>query len=138
MIEKGKKVTLQYVLTVEGEIVDQSSPESPLVYEHGSGQIIPGLEREMDGMSIGDKKQVQVSPEDAYGTKNLDAIIEIPKTQIRVEDCKVGTTLQGTDDKGNQIRGIVTEIGDEKVKVDFNHPLAGKLLYFDVEVIEIN
>lgn len=138
MIENGKKVTLQYTLTVDGNVVDQSTKETPLVYEHGSGQIIPGLEKEMQGMTVGDKKQVQVSPEDAYGTRNSDAIIDIPKTQIRVEDCKVGTTLQGTDDKGNQIRGTVTEIGEEKVKVDFNHPLAGKLLYFDVEVIEIN
>lgn len=137
MIKNGKKVQIHYTLTVEGEIVDSSSQEGPLEYEHGTGQIIPGLEKALEGLSEGDKKQVYVGCEDAYGPKDPQAIIDVPKDRVAIENIEPGMGLQAVDSSGKKIQGIVMEVGPDKVKIDFNHPLAGKELQFDVEIVKI-
>ena len=138
MIKEGSKVKFDYTLTVEGKITDTSAGRGPLEYTHGAGHIIKGLEKELTGMKVGDKKSVKVAPEEGYGVVREEAIRRIPKTAVNgAEHLKVGDMV-GASNAGHTFRAIVKEITDNEVVLDFNHPLAGKELHFDVEIKEIN
>ena len=138
MIKEGSKVKFDYTLTVEGKVVDTSAGRGPLEYTHGAGHIIPGLEKELLGMNVGDKKSVDVAPEEGYGKVLDEAIRRVPKEAIGgAENLKVGDMV-GASNAGHTFRGVVKEITDKEVVLDFNHPLAGKTLHFDVEIKEIN
>jgi len=138
MIKQGSKVKFDYTLTVEGKVTDTSSGRGPLEYTHGAGHIIPGLEKELAGMKVGDKKTVTVQPEEGYGKVLEQAIRRVPKTAVAGADkLKVGDMV-GASNAGHTFRAIVKEITDTEVVLDFNHPLAGKELVFDVEIKEIN
>ena len=138
MIKAGSKVKFDYTLTVDGKVADTSAGRGPLEYTHGAGHIIPGLEKEMLGMKVGDKKTVKVSPEEGYGKVMPEALRRVPKTAIGgVENVKVGDIV-GASNAGHTFRAIVKEITETEVVLDFNHPLAGKELTFDVEIKEIN
>ena len=133
MIKDGSKVKFDYTLTVDGQVADTSAGRAPLEYTHGAGHIIKGLEKEMTGMNVGDKKTVTVKPEEGYGL-----VLEEPKTSIGgAEHLKVGDMV-GASNAGHTFRAVVKEITDTEVVLDFNHPLAGKTLTFDVEIKEIN
>ena len=138
MIKAGSKVKFDYTLIVDGKITDTSSGRGPLEYTHGAGHIIKGLEKELEGMKVGDKKSVKVAPEEGYGLVSQDAIRRVPKEAVGgVEHLKVGDMV-GASNAGHTFRAIVKEITDKDVVLDFNHPLAGKELHFDVEIKEIN
>jgi len=138
MIENGKVVKINYTLTVRGEIVDSSEGREPLEYTQGNNMIIPGLESQLQGMKVGEKKTVVVGPEDAYGVINQESIIEVPKAQLGENvDPQIGMMLQMQTPSGQALAGKIIEVKDEAVLVDFNHPLAGQELTFDVEVVEI-
>jgi FKBP-type peptidyl-prolyl cis-trans isomerase SlyD len=137
MIENGSKVKFHYTLRVEGDVVDSSEGRSPLAYVHGQGQIIPGLEAELEGLDEGSKKQVDILPEHAYGAHDPDAVQEIPKSAFtEFEDLSVGDRVGGQAG-GKPFQATVSEIGDAHVKLDMNHPLAGKTLEFEVEVVSV-
>ena len=138
MIKDGSKVKFDYTLTVDGQVADTSAGRAPLEYVHGAGHIIKGLEKEMTGLNVGDKKTVVVSPEEGYGLVQQEAIRRVPKTSIGgAENLKVGDMV-GASNAGHTFRAVVKEITDSEVVLDFNPPLAGKTLTFDVEVKEIN
>lgn len=138
MIEKGSQVSIEYTLTLEdGTKVDTNVGGEPLVYEQGSGQIIPGLESELAGLKAGDSKKVTVAPEKAYGPVDPEAFQEVEADKIPEEARTVGTMLLARDASGNGRQVRVHEIKDETVVIDFNHPLAGKTLTFDVKILEI-
>ena len=138
MIKEGSKVKFDYTLTVDGKITDTSAGRGPLEYTHGAGHIIKGLEKELTGMKVGDKKSVKVSPEEGYGIANPEAVRRVPKTAVGgAENLKVGDMV-GASSGGHTFRAVVKEITDTEVVLDFNHPLAGKELHFDVEIKEIN
>lgn len=137
-IADGMNVSLEYTLKLEDEtVVDTNIGADPLTYTHGSNQIIPGLEKELAGMKVGESKQVTVPPEDAYGVVNPAAIQEVPKEQVTADALHVGAQLQGRDPSGRIVRARVAAIKDETVVFDFNHPLAGKTLHFEVKVLDI-
>jgi len=137
-ITDGTEVSLEYTLKLEDKtVVDSNLGAAPLSYTHGSNQIVAGLEKELAGMEVGDTKQVVVSPEEGYGPVEPQAIQEIPAEQIPPEARKVGTQLQGQNPEGNTLQVQVVEVKDHTVVIDFNHPLAGKTLYFDVKVVDI-
>jgi len=139
MIEKGKVVKLNYTLTVKGQVVDSSEGREPLEYTQGEQMIIPGLENRLEGMKVGEKKTVIVGPEDAYGTVNKDAIIEVPKTQLGEDmEPQIGMMIQMQTPSGQALTGKIVEVKEDAVVVDFNHPLAGQELTFEVEVVGIN
>lgn len=138
MIEPGKTIKIHYTLIVDGDALESSQESGPLEYEHGRGQIIPGLENALEGLNEGDSGQVDIGPDDAYGPINPELIIEIPRNQIQDGFIETGTVLRGKDQQGKTIQGIVREVNEEQITVDFNHPLAGKELHFDFEVIEIS
>ena len=137
-IEKGKKVKFDYTLKVDGKLVETSEGKTPLAYTHGSQQIIPGLESQLEGLHIGDKKLVTVAPKDGYGEVSKDAFRDFPKTSFP-KDMKPETgmvlELQGPD--GQKVPATVWEIKEDKVVLNFNHPLAGKTLEFDVKIVSI-
>ena len=137
-ISDNKLVKLHYKGTLDdGSVFDSSEGREPLEFISGVGMIIPGLEKGIKGLKVGDKKQVKVSADEAYGPVMPEAVQEVPKSQFP-EDLKleVGMQLAAQGPQGT-IPVVIKEIGDETVKVDFNHPLAGKDLTFDVEVIDV-
>ena len=138
MINNGDKVKFDYTLTVDGKIQDTSAGRGPLEYTHGAGQIIVGLEEELASMNVGDKKTVQIKAEKAYGPVLEEAIRRVPKEAVGgAENLKVGDMV-GASNAGHTFRAIVKEITDKEITLDFNHPLAGQDLTFEVEIKEIN
>ena len=138
VVQPGAEVSFDYTLTDDsGKVVDSSKGKTPMHYVHGKGQIIPGLEKELAGMPVGAEKKVTVKPEEAYGPVDPRAFQEIPKEKLPPEALQVGTMLmaQGPGSQGVPVR--VHEIKDNTVIMDFNHPLAGKTLSFDVKITEI-
>ena len=109
----------------------------PLVYVQGSHAIIPGLEKAMEGMKTGENRQITVKPEEAYGKVEAEALVEVDKKQVPPDAQKVGAQLQGQNEQGQVFTARVLEVKDEKILLDFNHPLAGKTLYFDIKVLNI-
>ena len=137
-IREGSQVSLEYTLSDEaGTVIESNKGKQPMSYIHGKSQIIPGLEKELSGMKVGEEKKIQVKPEDGYGPVNPDAFQEVPKDKLPPEALKVGTTLMAQGPQGQGIPVRVHEIKDTTVIMDFNHPMAGKTLSFDVKVSEI-
>ena len=131
-------VSLNYKLTVEGEVVDQSEDGDPIVFLQGHGNIIPGLESELEGMAVGDEKSVVVAAKDAYGEIDPERISDVPKEEFpKSISLKPGVMLEMKDDEGYMMHGRIIEVGDDTVKLDTNHALAGKELHFDVSVAEL-
>ena len=137
-ITEGSTVSVEYTLTLQDkEVIDTNKGGQPLTFVYGANQIIPGLEKEMTGMKIGESKNVTVPPEEGYGPVHEQAIIEVGKDKMPPEAWQVGAHVQGQGPDGQVVRGQVTALQDDKATVDFNHPLAGKTLYFEVKVIDI-
>ncbi|MFW6329018.1 MAG: FKBP-type peptidyl-prolyl cis-trans isomerase, partial [Alkalispirochaetaceae bacterium] len=126
-VEKNKVVSINYTLTDDsGEVLDSSEGGEPLAYLHGQGNLIPGLETELEGKSEGDNFRTAIDPADGYGEYNDALIAEVPRDRFTgVDEINVGMEFQAqTSDGGSQIVRV-TEVSDEAVKVDANHPLAG-------------
>jgi FKBP-type peptidyl-prolyl cis-trans isomerase SlyD len=137
-IEDGLVVSMAYVLTVDGEEVDRADANEPLEYLHGAENIVPGLENALDGKGIGDKISVTVPPGDAYGEYDEDEIDEFDLDEFDdAEKLEPGMVVEMEDDDGFVYVGAVVEITGDTVVVDFNPPLAGKTLHFDVEVLAL-
>ena len=137
-VSEGKSISMEYTLTLENkEVLDSNVGGEPLTFTQGSHQIIPGLETALDGMKAGERKQVTVAPEQGYGKVDPQAIQEVPIDQIPPDARKVGVQLQGKDGQGRVVHPTVTEIKEQVVVLDFNHPLAGKTLYFDVKILDV-
>jgi FKBP-type peptidyl-prolyl cis-trans isomerase SlyD len=139
-VQKDDVVSIEYTLTDDqGNVIDTSEGAEPLEYLHGHQNIIPGLEKEIEGMSVGEKKHVVIQPEDAYGPRHEGATQIIPKEAFPPDmEVEVGMGLQMRDTQTGQIYEVyVSEILPEGVVVDFNHPLAGETLHFDVKVVDI-
>lgn len=132
-------VSMHYTLTNdEGEILDSSDGQSPLSYLHGASNIIPGLEKELTGKTVGAKLKVTVHAEDGYGEFNPELLQQAPLSAFAgVEDLQVGMELMAHGDQGQQQMITVREINDDNVIIDTNHPLAGQTLHFDVEITDI-
>ena len=137
-ISEGKVISMEYTLTLEDkQVIDTNVGKDPLTFTQGSHQIIPGLETALEGMKAGETKQVSVDPEHAYGKVNPQAIQEVPIDKIPPQGRKVGMQLRGEDDQGRVHISRVKEVKEQVVVLDFNHPLAGKTLYFDVKILDI-
>ena len=138
MIESGKKVIFDYVLTVDGEIVDSSLRRGPLEYIHGEGRIIKGLERQLEGLQVGDKRNIIVSPEEGFGTIDPKAFKEVPKTMLSEEITpQVGQRLVLQNQSGNSFPVVIATVLDDTIVLNLNHPFAGQELYFEVTIVDI-
>ncbi|MDZ7379974.1 MAG: peptidylprolyl isomerase [candidate division KSB1 bacterium] len=137
-VMEGKRVSLEYTLTLDDKsVVESNVGAAPLTYTHGTKQLIPGLEKALEGMTIGETKQVTVAPAEGYGETDPQAVQEVQKQLLPPEALKVGTRLQGRTPSGRTVFPLVAEIKEDTVVLDFNHPLAGKTLHFDVKVVDI-
>jgi FKBP-type peptidyl-prolyl cis-trans isomerase SlyD len=137
-VTSGTQVAIEYTLKLEDQAVLETNVGStPFTYVQGAHRIVPGLEKALEGMKIGESKQVAVPPEDGYGTVSKEAFLEVAKDQIPPDAQTVGAQLQGQNASGQPVRARVAEVKDNTVVVDFNHPLAGKTLYFDIKVLNI-
>jgi len=134
-ITAGQVVSLHYTLkNTAGEILDSSEGESPLDYLHGAQNIVPGLEKALEGKKIGDKISVTVSPEEGYGLRQDDLQETMPLSNFEdPSEVSVGLEFEVEVNDNVEIATVVA-IEDESVLLDFNHPLAGKVLCFDVSV----
>lgn len=136
-ITKDKIVSLNYTLkNDQGQVLEESPADQPLVYLHGHENIIPGLEKELNGLNTGDEKNVTVQPEEAYGQYNPQLVFEIPKQQFGEQLPETGQMVQLQSPQGS-IVATVAEMNGDNVKMDANHPLAGQTLVFDVKVTEV-
>ncbi len=132
-------VTLHYRLKLDdGSLVEESTADDPLTYLHGHENIIPGLEEALDGMSVGEQKLVIVESDDAYGDYDPDEIVEVDLAELPTGfQPEVGMLLAVPDEDGDQDIAQITEVGPDFITLDFNHPLAGKRLHFDVTIAEL-
>lgn len=132
-------VSIHYKLTNDsGDVLDSSEGGDPLSYLHGAGNLIPGLEKELKGKAAGAALQVSVAPDEAYGPVH-DALIEVvPRAAFQgVDNIEPGMAFEASGQDGQSRRIVVTEVSDDDITVDGNHPLAGVSLNFDVEVVEV-
>lgn len=130
-------VSLEYILRLEDRReIARSEKETPLMYLHGKKNIIPGLEKELHGMGIGDEKDVIVSPDKAYGDRDPEEIIEYPRDSFPADlNLEVGVPIMMKDNEsGESLRAYVKGFDENTVRLDFNHPLAGETLYFHVRI----
>ena len=133
-IEDGQVVSMDYTLHVDGELVDTS--EAPLEFIQGMGSIIPGLERELYGMEVGNSKKVNVPPADGYGELNPQAYADVPRVEFPDNiPLEKGVEIQVRDESNNRMYARIEAFTEDIVKLDFNHPLAGKTLEFDVTIV---
>jgi FKBP-type peptidyl-prolyl cis-trans isomerase SlyD len=130
--------SFHYTLTDDqGQVIDSSQGREPLAYLHGSGQIVPGLEKAMEGRSVGDKFNVDVAPEEGYGPRHAELQQDLPRAAFQgVDDIQPGMQFQGRGPQG-PISVVVTKVEGDTVSIDGNHPLAGQTLHFAVEVTEV-
>jgi len=132
-------VSFHYTLTNdEGEKLDSSEGREPLKYLHGASNIVPGLEKALEGKKTGDSVQVSVQPEDAYGEVNPAMIQTVPRSAFQgVDDIRPGMQFQAQGPQGQVQLITVEEVTEEGVKVNANHPLAGQVLHFDVTIEDV-
>ena len=138
-VKRGDTVRVHYRGRLEnGDVFDASSDQEPLKLKVGSGEVIPGFEQAIMGMSPGDSKTTKVSALLAYGPRREDLVVEVEKEKI-TDDIKpqIGQRLQIKQPDGQEFIVTVTEVSDQTVKLDANHPLAGKDLIFDIDLVEI-
>jgi peptidylprolyl isomerase len=138
-VKSGDKVKVHYhgKLT-NGETFDSSKGREPLEFEVGSGMVIKGFDDGVTGMTVGEKKTVTIPYAEAYGPQNEEMIIDVPKDRFPKDmEIELGMPLGMSDGQGNNYQVIVVEIKDDSVLLDANHPLAGKDLVFDLELVEI-
>jgi len=131
-------VIMDYTLTVEDQIIDSSEKGGPIRFVQGGGEIIPGLERQINGLTLGEKQSFTVSAKEGYGEFSEDRIVDMPRDEFPESiPLELGVRLKMRDEDGSPLQARIHEIGDDFVKLNFNHVLAGKELQFDVTVIEL-
>jgi FKBP-type peptidyl-prolyl cis-trans isomerase 2 len=137
--KKGDKVKVHYHGRLnDGTTFDSSEGRQPLEFEVGSGMVIKGFDDGVTGMSIGDKKTISIPAEDAYGQRNQEMVIEFPLTNFPPDiKPEVGMTLNMHSENGDELPVVITDVNEETVILDANHPLAGQDLIFDIELIDL-
>jgi len=137
-VQNGVVVSMEYTLKIDGEVIDSSEGQDPLEFLTGHGNIIAGLESEMIGMKVGESKDVVVAPEDGYGEYDEEAYLDVPKNQFPADmPVEEGLELTVRDDEGQARYARIESVEGETVRLNFNHPLAGDELHFNVKVVSL-
>jgi FKBP-type peptidyl-prolyl cis-trans isomerase 2 len=139
-VKSGDTVKVHYHgRLTDGTTFDSSAGREPLEFEVGSGQVIKGFDDGVSGMEVGEKKTINIPVNEAYGPRSEEMVVQFPKTNFPPNlDPEVGMQLTMTNNTGQQIPVVITEVLDEVVVLDANHPLAGQDLIFDLELVSIN
>lgn len=137
--KSGDTVRIHYTGTLsDGTQFDSSEGRDPLEFSLGSGQVIPGFDKAVEGMAVGDNKSVSIEPEEAYGQKHEQLVQDVPKSALPQDmDPEVGMRLQSQSPDGQVMHLVITAVAEESITVDGNHPLAGHTLTFDINLVEI-
>jgi FKBP-type peptidyl-prolyl cis-trans isomerase SlyD len=134
-VNDGHVVSMDYTLHVDGKVVDSSEGDEPLQFIQGMGHIIPGLENELYDMKVGDNKQVVVSAKDGYGELDTEAFMDVPRDAFPTDvPLEKGTELELRDQSGHPMFARIETISEDNIRLNMNHPLAGKELHFDVKI----
>ena len=137
-IAAERVVSFHYTLTDDaGAVIDRSPDDRPLSYLHGAGNIVPGLENALAGHAVGDELTVDVEPELGYGVRHEGLVQSVPKQAFQgVDNVQLGMQFRAQTEGGSLLVTVV-EVGDDEVRVDGNHPLAGRTLHFDVRIASV-
>ena len=134
-VDDGTVVSMQYTLHVDGKLVDASGASEPLQFIQGMGHILPGLEHALYDLRIGDRKSVTVAPRNGYGEIEAEAFMNVPRAAFpSAVPLEIGTELELQDKSGHPVLARIATITNEAVRLNMNHPLAGKDLVFDVTI----
>ncbi|WP_227370302.1 FKBP-type peptidyl-prolyl cis-trans isomerase [Halomonas sp. M20] len=137
-INEGMEVTLHFTLKLEdGTVVDSTRDKQPATFQVGDGNLPPGFEAPLTGLTDGETGSYTISPEHAFGQHNPQNVQRIPRESFENTELEEGLVMSFADAAGGEVPGVIAEIDDKQVAVDFNHPLAGRTLTFEVEVIEV-
>ena len=137
-VDDGKVVSMYYTLHVDGKVVDSSDGGEPLQFIQGMGHIIPGLEHQLYDMEVGQSKNVTVAAKDGYGETDEAAFMEVPREAFPPNvPLETGTELELRDQSGNPAYARVDSVSEKSVRLNMNHPLAGKELHFDVRIADL-
>ncbi|MBU0808714.1 MAG: peptidylprolyl isomerase [Gammaproteobacteria bacterium] len=137
-IGPDKEVTLHFALKLgNGDVVDSTFDKSPATFKVGDGNLLPGFEQAIYGLKAGDKRSLEISPEQGFGQGNPQNIQVMPRSQFQDMELSEGLLVIFNDAANAELPGVVKAFDDSQVTIDFNHPLAGKALSFDVEIIEV-
>ena len=137
-IREGSTVSITYTLTLDsGDIIDSNVGGQPLSYTQGTEQLIFGLEQALEGKTAGERLQVIVQPEEGYGQASEDAFIEVPLDHLPEDGRKIGAQMTAVGPEGQELQGVVTSIEETSATLDFNHPLSGQVLHFDVTILSV-
>ncbi|MDT0501741.1 MULTISPECIES: FKBP-type peptidyl-prolyl cis-trans isomerase [unclassified Halomonas] len=137
-IDEGMEVTLHFTLKLEdGTVVDSTRDKAPATFQLGDGNLPPGFEHPMKGMSAGESATFEITPEHAFGQHNPQNIQRLKREDFGEEPLEIGTVMSFADPAGGELPGVISAIEEEQVDVDFNHPLAGRTLTFEVEIIDV-
>jgi FKBP-type peptidyl-prolyl cis-trans isomerase SlyD len=137
-VDDGQVVSMHYTLHVDGQVVDSSSGGEPLQFIQGMGHIIPGLEHELYDMNVGDTKIIVVAARDGYGEENDEAFMEVPRDAFPTNvPLMPGTEMELRDQSDQPVYARIDSIGQESIRLNMNHPLAGKELHFDVKIADL-
>ena len=138
VVGQDRVVHLDYVLTVDGDIADSTAGREPLPYLHGHNNLVKGLEDQLEGMQIGEGKTVTVAPEDAYGLLDETAFMDMERSKFPENfEFNTGRPLRLNTGDGRIVSATISEVKNDVVVLDFNHPLAGKTLTFEVSISDI-
>lgn len=131
-------VSMDYELSVENSVIDSSEEGDPLIFLQGVGNIIPGLEKAIQGMAVGESKEVFVKAADAYGEYDSENFVEVPKAEFPEDiPLEIGTEIGVNDENGEELSAYIETFDADKITLNFNHPLAGKDLQFKVKIVGI-
>ena len=137
-VNDGQVVSMHYTLHVDGQVVDSSEGKEPLQFIQGMGQIIRGLEHQLYDMKIGDKKDVVIPPKDGYGETDPAAFMDVPRESFPPNvPLTPGTELELRDKSDHPMYARIDEVTDKSVRLNMNHPLAGKELHFSVQIASL-
>jgi FKBP-type peptidyl-prolyl cis-trans isomerase SlyD len=137
-VAAGTEVSIAYTLRLQDQtVIDTNVDAEPLTYTHGAQEIIPALEKALEGMQIGESKQVTIKPDEGYGVVDREAFVEVKKEEFPEDAVKVDAWLKMQGSSGRVFHARVAQIKDRTVVLDFNHPLAGRTLLFEVKVLDI-
>ena len=137
-IGQGSTVTLHFSLKFEnGEVVDSNFEKDPATFTIGDGSLLPGFERVLLGLKGSDKRTFEIPPEQGFGTPNEQNVQIMPRSQFDSMELDYGVLVIFKDAAGGEMPGVVKAFNDQQVTIDFNHPLAGKVIVFDVEIIQV-
>lgn len=137
-IGPDKQVTLHFALKLDnGDVVDSTFDKKPATFKVGDGNLLPGFEQAIYGLKAGDKRSLSISPEQGFGQGNPQNIQVMPRSQFQDMELSEGLLVIFNDAANAELPGVVKAFDDSQVTIDFNHPLAGKALSFDVEIIEV-